>query len=279
MGGRDFPVVRVSVVTMTLFLVAALLIRSFVRQRMIDRGIDATAAEHLSALFGFAVLGLLAGPVVAPWHRQIISMFRRPRSWPRTLLSGLALGLCLRLASWAGAIMPLAFGWGGLAPPGQGGAPSVWFACPSIAKLALILVVMSLVTPIVEEVLHRGLIFGAMLTKGPTAAVLFSAALFALVHDASTAPVAFFAGMFLAIQYWHFKSLWAPLITHATFNVCAIADSVCLQTAWRPEAVSDSMLAFGAGAVLLAVAAMAGAIWFSAFAPVGANRVGPPRPE
>jgi ABC-2 type transport system permease protein len=77
--------------------------------------------------------------------------------------------------------------------------------------------------PLFEEFLFRGLVFqGLRRTTGPALAVLASAALFALVHPPIAAVPVFGLGIAAAISFQKSGFLFAPIVTHAVYNACAI---------------------------------------------------------
>jgi membrane protease YdiL (CAAX protease family) len=89
----------------------------------------------------------------------------------------------------------------------------------------VVLALMSLVTvigaPVSEEIIFRGYIYPA--TKrlsGSPCAVLFSGALFAVVHLNLAALLPLFVlGMLLAVLYEATGSLWMPIAVHLVFNL------------------------------------------------------------
>lgn len=78
----------------------------------------------------------------------------------------------------------------------------------------------SLIVPIVEELLFRGLILRKLCRVMPAAvAIGLSGAAFALIHGnlyqlSFTLPM----GLFLGFLAWRFQSLWASILFHAAFN-------------------------------------------------------------
>jgi uncharacterized protein len=101
--------------------------------------------------------------------------------------------------------------------------PGVDFAPLEIALGAILLVV---VTPIAEELFYRGLLFGSMWPRiGTGWAAVISAALFGASHLAGGAvlvPILFVFGLVQAFVFRWRRSLAAPIVTHATFNLIAM---------------------------------------------------------
>jgi len=82
----------------------------------------------------------------------------------------------------------------------------------------------AVVAPITEEMLYRGLVFGALAQRLPfVAAASFSALLFALVHGIGVLIPIFVLGFGLAWVYQRTRTLWAPIVTHALVNAISLA--------------------------------------------------------
>lgn len=92
-----------------------------------------------------------------------------------------------------------------------------------------------LLVPIVEEVLHRGLIFGKLRPKSRVIAYLLSACVFSSIHvvgyiglyDSRVLLACFLqylpAGLSLAYAYERSGSLFAPVLMHTLINAIGIA--------------------------------------------------------
>jgi membrane protease YdiL (CAAX protease family) len=133
----------------------------------------------------------------------------------RALLAGGTGGLCAAIA--AVAYLRLAAHTPLLSPlpetliSGQDGV--LW--------LALLAVVAA---PIFEEFIFRGLIFsGLRRTLGPTASLIASAAIFALVHPPPAVIPVFGLGVAAALAYEATGVLLAPMLAHALYNAAMIA--------------------------------------------------------
>ena len=84
-----------------------------------------------------------------------------------------------------------------------------------------------------------------------------AAALFAIAHDPQAIAVAFLGGLFLGVQMINYKTLWATLVTHATYNAMAILDSECVSTQWNPIDTRSAMVGTGLVAAALVVVGIA----------------------
>ncbi len=79
--------------------------------------------------------------------------------------------------------------------------------------------------PLAEECLFRGGVLHVLLADGahPWRAVVFSAALFALVHgNPAQMPGAFLLGMLLGWLAWWARSLWPALLAHSVNNALGV---------------------------------------------------------
>ena len=131
------------------------------------------------------------------------------------ILLGVALGVLVTLAH-AGLRRFAPGAWEGLAaPPAQ----------QEFDRLALLLVV--LVTPVLEEVVFRGLVFCGLRRSltFPWAAGL-SALLFASCHPTGAAPAAFFLGVLTAFLAERTRTLFASTLAHVTYNALGLVASL-----------------------------------------------------
>ena len=101
-----------------------------------------------------------------------------------------------------------------------------------------------LAAPIVEEVVFRGLVY-TRLCRGMNRffAALLSAVIFGLVHGTVlhlfyTIPM----GLILCLFYEKYRSLWAPILLHMSFN---LAGSVLEYYSWAPTGVMIALLVIG----------------------------------
>lgn len=97
----------------------------------------------------------------------------------------------------------------------------------SPVSAAAVFVAVGILTPIWEEIIFRGVIYGGLRQKfGIVVSVLLSAAIFALAHGVPILlPYFITAGVLLALLYEFHKTLVASMIAHCAINslVTAIA--------------------------------------------------------
>lgn len=85
--------------------------------------------------------------------------------------------------------------------------------------LALDLVSVAVLTPIAEELVFRGVLFAGLRQRLPfIAAAILGAAPFTLLHEPQAWPGVFVLSFGLALAYERTRTLWAPIVTHATVN-------------------------------------------------------------
>lgn len=85
--------------------------------------------------------------------------------------------------------------------------------------LAMDLIAVAVLTPVAEELLFRGVLFGGLRQRmGFLAAAVVSAAIFTAVHEVQAWPGVFFLGFALALAYERTRNLWASIGTHGVVN-------------------------------------------------------------
>lgn len=146
---------------------------------------------------------------------------RRPASWPRAL----GLSVVALLAIWiAGAALNPFLD----ANDEQGFVPDEWDSSRAGAFAAFFLTV-TVVAPIVEELIYRGLGYSLLAPYGSWVAIVVTGVLFGASHGLLIAlPVLTIFG--LAIGWLRMKtdSVYPPMILHAIFNGVALIVSVAV---------------------------------------------------
>lgn len=250
------PDFRVSVLAIVLFQITALIVRAMLERSLIGDGFTEAVAKDISFLIVPPLLIVLMYPYLQRCKESLQTLFRRSGLTWRVVILAVVLGIVFRIFRWAAATILIWTGVQENEDPGALIGPLVGFACPPLPILLLSLLVMSLATPIVEEVVHRGFIFHALLRRGSVFAVLASSALFAALHHPDNYFITFLVGIYLAVQVWNFRTLYAPIITHATYNAAAILDWDCFQIIWNPPASDPLLQVLGAIAVPTAVSCL-----------------------
>jgi hypothetical protein len=123
------------------------------------------------------------------------------------------------------------------------------------------IITVALLVPVVEEVLFRGIIQRHLQKTGlKTQAVIgIQALFFAFVHMNIVQGIyTFAAGIIFGIIYWHFKTIWAPIAVHITYNmISVIASNIPVDADLEVEELTDpeyavmTVIAFVVSAILL----------------------------
>lgn len=258
MALHALPRIQISIALLMLFQVSALLMRSFVEMQLGASGMDPQSARYTAALCGFAMLAILLWPLLRNQPPHWRALFRQPGSWARLMLASIGIGILVRLAGWGFAIA-----WGALDPaagrnPAAAFGPMIWWHCPGPAVLLQGILVMAVITPLLEEYLNRGLILCTLLRGNRLFAVALSAPLFAVLHPPGGMLLALAFGIIAALQMLSCRTLWGPLAAHASYNLIALLDTICLQQRVAPAHLPAELgLATGmAGSLLLCLAAL-----------------------
>ena len=128
-----------------------------------------------------------------------------------------------------------------------------------LSDLAMVLVGM-LSAPVVEELAFRGLLLPNLMHRvAPRAAVLGSAALFALVHLEPTMLIQFGAGILFAVAYLETRSLWVSMAMHLTNNALVVLPPLLFKAQFEgPDAAPSAftlpvwVAALGVSAIVVA---------------------------
>lgn len=87
---------------------------------------------------------------------------------------------------------------------------------------------LTVAAPFFEEILHRGVILGYVLSqkKAPAIAIIISALLFGIMHiNPAQIVSATLGGIFLGVTFWKTSSLFLPIVIHVLNNsFCVLRD-------------------------------------------------------
>ena len=258
------PALRIplrTIIALILVLLFAFIVRSYLQLELRALGYVAGHAKDLSYLMVSPVLVLMLLPIFRHDKDFMRQLLRRSQLKVRLVLSAVALGVLMRLIWWSQLIARTSFGLARNHDPDAVVGPAFSFACPPPQVIGLGLLVMVLLVPVIEEVLHRGILQSAFVHKGRTAAILLSATIFTLFHPPTSYAFVFVMGIVFGLQYWNTHSLWASTITHATYNGLIQLDWRCLRGAWNPPEKELPFLIPGSVALGVLLTASACAIW------------------
>lgn len=220
------PVVRSNVrlaiwLAVVLTLSALAFLGRFLSEGETDRNVIYEWDAFVGGVVQFGIMLAIVLWISSNLPRRELLALRRPRSWPSAI--GLALLVLVATFVVAGLLRPL-----GDAGEEQGLLPEGWDssrAAPFAANAALV----TLMAPIVEELMFRGLGFALLIRFGPAVAIGVSGALFGAVHGVLIGlPLLAFFGAGLAYLRYRTASLYPGILLHAFFNGMALIASVTL---------------------------------------------------
>lgn len=148
--------------------------------------------------------------------RRSFLAFRRPTSWPRAIgISALVIFAVLVVGA---AVAPF-----GNPEKEQGLIPERWDS-DKIAQFVAFAAVVTVVAPIVEELMFRGVGYGLLERFGRNAAVIGVGLAFALIHGLVAGfPVIATFGIGLAYLRARTDSIYPCILLHASFNAAGLA--------------------------------------------------------
>jgi membrane protease YdiL (CAAX protease family) len=247
------PDIRAPIIAIMLMQVAALFVRAFLEIRLAESGESRLYAQDISYLVVPPILIVLMYPILRQHWHVLRALLRTQDVSLRLIALSVLLGFSLRASFWGGLVSLGSFGV--LRNPDSDAVvgPVIFFGCPEPTVLILSFLVVSFLIPVTEEIINRGLILQTLLHRGRVLAVVVSSALFAVMHDPQAILVAFVIGLFLAVMMNNYKTLYAPMIAHATYNAIAVLDWECISGKWNPVETTTVLIGIGLIGSALAV--------------------------
>lgn len=186
-----------------------------------DRDILYEWSSFVGGLIQFGLMLAIVLWIAAGGPARELLALRRPRSWPAAL--GVAALILVGVLILAAALSPFLD-----AGDEQGLLPERWDpgrAAPFLANAALI----AGLTPVVEELMFRGLGFSLLSRFGSTAAIVVVGVLFGPVHGLVLGlPILSGFGLGLAYLRYRSDSVLPCILLHAVFNGMALLAAVTL---------------------------------------------------
>lgn len=203
-----WPEIVVGLVVLGAVVIGTVLVTEQFNLSPVVFGLVLTALSGIGGIAGFAAAALLR---IRSW-----SAFGVRRTTARWLLIAVGLGVVafvlksLAIAAWIQITGDSSSPQGVYGEGGSGG----------VLSLVLATLFLSLLTPLGEELLFRGVIANALLRYGPLIGIVGSAVIFALVHGISTVfPAALVVGLIAAEVFRRSGSVWPPVVIHAVVNL------------------------------------------------------------
>jgi membrane protease YdiL (CAAX protease family) len=187
---------------------------------LVSAGIARSVPERTTALISAVVLVatayLLARPAVGEPLRYV---GLRPPS-PKLVFCALAASLAIILPVMSlEAVALLRF----KVPQEVIDALNRMISAKTVPELIYVLLVAALGAALSEEFVFRGILQRSLESRlAAWAAILITAAVFALLHTIWRTPPALVLGIFLGVLYWRTRSLVLPMLAHLTINTVAI---------------------------------------------------------
>lgn len=254
MPGRYGVVVALIAAMLAMVLGAVLAVLGLAAPEGYARTATSLVIQDAAFLSGIAVVALLAGPI----RRRDIGLQAPPRPWLAAGLTTLAFVGYLGLAALVLALLG--------ASDATDTNPQKLGITDGLVPALVVGGVATTITPVAEEVLFRGLLFGglartiARFAPSPVAvglAAVAMGALFGLAHAGATTPVlmvplAMF-GIVLALLTWATRSLVPAIAVHSVNNSFAVGSAAEFSTLGIATMTVVSLLVLALGLWLVRV--------------------------
>ena len=173
-----------------------------------EYGTSIAAVIQYAVVFGIVLL-------LARGQRELLAL-RRPTSWLAVL--GFSTAIIFLMLVLTAALSPVTN-----PEQEQGLVPSHWDS-HRVAQFALFAFVVTVVGPVVEELMFRGVGYGLLEVYGRWTAILVVGVAFGLVHGlVEGLPIIMAFGLGLAFLRARTSSTYPCMILHAVFNASALA--------------------------------------------------------
>lgn len=240
---------RFLIIAIMIFQVFALFTQIVLQKRLQEGGLDLTFARNLSYLIVPPMLAALMFTILRTNKELLIRILSMRALSVRIILTAIAIGVLARIAWWSQIFFRFSVGLIQNADPTAIEGPIVTFACPPAGPMLLALLVWGCLVPVTEEVINRGLIQSWLMKRGRVFAIIVSAVIFAIFHPLGTIPLAFVFGIITGVQFANTRTLWAVIITHATYDLLIQLDWYCLHTIWNPRVTELPMTGMAAASL------------------------------
>ncbi len=251
--------IRAPIFVIIIMLVCAFFARAALEIELAKRGFETSYAADLSLLVVPLILGVLMFPILRSNWQALLQLLSPRGINLRMIFVAIAIGLLARTISWSKLVFAGSTGLVSNSDPAAIVGPVFSWNCPPVQVFLLGLAVWIVITPVIEEVVHRGLIQSSLMPRGRWTAILVSALIFAAFHPPYSIPFVFLFGIVFAIQFANSQTLWTTIISHATYDGLIQFDWRCLRGTWNPRIEDTPMIetaALSAAILLLSTAAI-----------------------
>ena len=180
------PISRTSIVAVIVATTAALVGRAWLRVQFLDGGMDPRMAADLSYLLVPVILAFLLFPLWSGEKQFLVAQFRRVDINYRVVIRALAIGVLVRVMAWCELVAGVSFGLYSSDDPNAVIGPNFSFQCGPVDLFLLGFLVMAVLVPLIEEIVHRGYVISALRHRGYIISLLISAVFFARTRPASS---------------------------------------------------------------------------------------------
>ncbi len=232
---------RFLIIAIMIFQTFALFTQIVLQKRLQEGGLDLTFARNLSYLIVPPMLAALMVTILRTNKELLIRILSKRALSVRIILTAIAIGVLARIAWWSQIFFRFSVGLIQNPDPAAIEGPIFTFACPPPVPMLLALLVWGCLVPVTEEVINRGLIQSWLMHRGRVYAIGVSAFIFAIFHPLAAIPLALVFGIVLGVQFANTRTLWAVIITHATYDLLIQFDWYCLRVIWNPPATELPM--------------------------------------
>ncbi len=172
--------------------------------------------SSIGALIQFGVVLAIVLLIARGRNKREFFALRQPASWG--LAAAISLVVVVAIVLIAQALAPFAD------PEGEQGLIPTYWDSGRIAQFAAFAFAVTVVGPVVEELMFRGAGFSLLEPFGQWAAVIGSGVAFGLVHGLLEGlPIITAFGLGLAYLRSRTRSLYPCVLLHATFNAAGLA--------------------------------------------------------
>lgn len=255
---RYLPLTTKSFVAVVLVVVCVMFMMAWANVAFRESAFSKDNVFYASRIAGLPIISFLVWLLVREHRSFLRRLFSFEGVTVRIVLTSIVVAVLARLFWWSQIIARASLGWLETASTTPPAALSIVFSCPELPTLLMAVVVWWFLVPFTEEFVHRGVLMSALSDKGPVFAVAISALIFAAMHRPESYLFVFLFGVVFGSLYWNARTLWAPIIVHATYDGIIVLDWYCLKTSWNPPPEDLPNHALGLSAGLVATVCAAG---------------------